>query len=161
MKTLFVAALAALLVACAGDDNSSTRATLDLQDYRGRWLVVNYWAKWCKPCIKEIPELNSLNEKYPQVAVLGIDYDAATGAELQKQIETLGITFPVLLQEPSAQLGIELPAVLPTTLIINPDGKLVQTLVGPQTIESLALATGQIAIPDADPDTEDLVEQRP
>lgn len=146
MRYLLLAAALPLLFACSNSGPSGNVLTsLDLSDYAGRWVVVNYWAKWCKPCIKEIPELNALDERYPGVAVLGVNYDGASGAELQAQVDTLGIAFPNLLTEPSAQLGTELPAVLPTTLVINPRGELVQTLVGPQTLESLARATGQEA----------------
>lgn len=145
MKSLLTVALTALLMACSGDSEptGNTRASLDLTGYEGRWVVVNYWAKWCKPCIEEIPELNALDERYSQVTVLGVNYDGARGTELQQQVDNLGVAFPTLLTEPSAQLGVQLPSVLPTTLILNPAGKLVQTLVGPQTLESLALATGQ------------------
>ena len=159
MKTLLVAVTASLLIACSGDNASpgNTRATMDLSEYQGRWVVINYWAKWCKPCIKEIPELNALDERYPQVAVLGVNYDGATGDDLQQQVDRLGVSFPTLLEEPSAQLNVPLPSVLPTTLILDPDGRLVQTLVGPQTLESLALATGQAAMPEAGPTTRDLI----
>ena len=104
--------------------------------------MINYWAKWCKPCIEEIPELNALDERYAQVAVLGVNYDGAVDQELQQQLDALGVAFPTLLAEPSAQLGTHLPSVLPTTLVLDPQGNLVGTLVGPQTLESLALAMG-------------------
>jgi thiol-disulfide isomerase/thioredoxin len=147
MRSLLALPLAVMLLACSGpaEPPGNTLAALDLADHQGHWVVVNYWAKWCKPCIEEIPELNSLNERYPQVRVLGVNYDGATADDLQQQIETLGVAFPTLLAEPSAQLGVELPSVLPTTLVLDPTGKLVQTLIGPQTLESLVLATGQAA----------------
>ena len=143
MKSLLIAALAALLVACSGDSAlpGNTRAVLDLNEYKGRWVVINYWAKWCKPCIKEIPELNALADRYAQVSVLGVNYDGATGADLEEQVKALGVGFPTLEQDPAAQLGIPRPVVLPTTLVVNPEGKLSSTLVGPQTLESLEQAT--------------------
>ena len=90
--------------------------------------------------------------------MLGVNFDAARGEELQSQIDSLGIEFPVILEEPSAALGTQLPQVLPTTLILNPDGQLVATLVGPQDLESLALATGQVGMPEAGPTADDLIE---
>lgn len=147
MKKLLIAFATSLsLLACGG--NTETPAALSLADYQGRWLVINYWAEWCKPCIKEIPELNALDAKYPQVAVLGVNFDGVTGDALQAQVDKLGIAFPVLEQNPSGGLGIQLPAVLPATFVFDPDGKLVHSLVGPQTLESLALATGQVGIVD-------------
>ena len=102
--------------------------------------MINYWAEWCKPCIKEIPELNRLAQQYPTIKVLGVNFDGASGDELDRQIEKFGIAFPILATDPAAELGTSRPMVLPTTLILAPDGTLADTLVGPQTLESLLAA---------------------
>ncbi len=107
--------------------------------------MINYWAQWCKPCIEEIPQLNALDAQYTQVTVLGVNYDGASGAELEQQRQKLGVAFASLAADPAAQLGTTRPVVLPTTLILDPAGQLVATLIGPQTLESLAQATGQAA----------------
>ena len=133
-------ALVLLLGACSADQPP---ASLQMDKLAGRWVVINYWATWCQPCIKEIPELNALHRQYPGVAVLGVNYDGATGDELEQQARELNIDFPLLITDPSAQLAIPRPMVLPTTLILGPDGRLRDTLVGPQTLESLARATAQ------------------
>ena len=113
---------------------------MSLEELRGQWVVINYWAQWCKPCIEEIPELNALDQKYEQVTVLGVNYDGAIGEALAQQQTRLGLAFASLEADPSAQLGIPRPIVLPTTLILDPDGQLAASLVGPQTIESLERA---------------------
>jgi thiol-disulfide isomerase/thioredoxin len=141
MKRLCGLLLLATLAACSPP---APPGELRLDQFRGQWVVINYWATWCKPCIKEIPELNALDE-FPQVAVLGVNYDGASGEELQQQLLELGITFPTLDADPAAQLGVARPLVLPTTLVLDPTGQLHATLVGPQTLESLAAATGQAA----------------
>lgn len=160
MRYFFTAVALALVTACNGPTEQlpdNVLASLDKTTYKGQWVVINYWAKWCKPCIKEVPELNALDRKYDQVAVLGVNFDGAQGDELQAQVSQLGIEFPIILEEPSSSLGTQLPQVLPTTLILDPDGKLVASLVGPQDLASLALAAGQVAMPDAGPTSEDLV----
>ena len=139
MKAFLYLLLALALTACSGEPAPRDK----LSELRGRWVVINYWAEWCKPCIKEIPELNELAREYPDLAVVGVNFDGAEGEELANQISQLGIAFPVLAEDPAARLGIPRPAVLPTTLILDPQGKLAQTLVGPQTLESLAQAVGQ------------------
>jgi len=158
---LVVAVITALLLAACTDPGpklpDNLLPSLDKGSYKGQWVVINYWAKWCKPCIKEIPELNALDRKYKQVAVLGVNFDAVRGDELQTQISQLGIEFPIILEEPSSVLGTQMPQVLPTTLILDPDGKLVATLVGPQDMASLALATGQVSMPEAGPTSEDIL----
>ena len=108
-------------------------------------MLVNYWAQWCRPCIQEIPELNAFDKRHSDVAVLGVNFDGASGEELQEQERRLGVGFPTLATDPAAQLDIQRPAALPTTLLVNPEGELADTLVGPQTEESLhnALATAR------------------
>ena len=75
MNKILLAVLLALVAGCNAPEppqRDGTIVALDKKAYQGRWVVVNYWAKWCKPCIKEIPELNALDSKYEQVAVLGV-----------------------------------------------------------------------------------------
>ena len=136
MKTLLtLVAILPLLAACADSGN-----TASLSAYEGRKLVINYWAQWCKPCIKEIPELNELAAHHSDIAVLGVNYDGLAGEELNAQIEALGIEFPTLAADPSAELGVPRPVVLPTTFIVDQSGTVIDTLLGPQTLASLQAA---------------------
>ena len=131
-RHLLTALVTGLLSACGG-----THSPLGSVD---DWTFVNYWAQWCKPCIREIPELNTLHGE-DGYTVLGVNYDGAQGEELARQVQTLGVAFPTLAEDPAEILGTERPAVLPTTLVLAPGGKLHQVLVGPQTVESLREAT--------------------
>lgn len=111
---------------------------------QGRWLLVNYWAIWCKPCIKEIPELNALQAQHPELRVLGVNYDRPPLPLLQAQADKLAIGFPLLLSDP-AGLGLQVPNLLPTSYLLDPSGRLVKTLRGPQTagaIEALLTEVG-------------------
>ena len=106
MKILVALMAIILSYGCSTDeqvrlaDGSHTQ----LSHWDDRWLVINYWAEWCKPCIKEVPELNALDAKYPQVAVLGVNFDGVTGAELQGQVEKLGIAFPRSYDDASGEV---------------------------------------------------------
>lgn len=142
MRTLLPILLSLALVACSPSQDSRDDG-LRLDELRGQWVVINYWATWCKPCIQEIPELNALARQYPGVTVLGVNFDGSRGEELARQVGELGIEFATLEEDPAAALGTDRPSVLPTTLVLGPDGELRATLVGPQTLESLALASGQ------------------
>jgi thiol-disulfide isomerase/thioredoxin len=144
MKAWLLLTMALVLGGCS-DRQDASPGTLDLERLRGQWVVINYWAEWCKPCIKEIPELNALDQRYPTVTVMGVNYDGLSGDELLGQAQTLGIEFRLLASDPAPQLGVPRPVVLPTTLILDPQGRLTETLVGPQTLESLALVTGQVS----------------
>lgn len=127
----FVLLVGFALTGCQSDK------TVAIDNYRGQWVVVNYWAEWCKPCIKEIPELNDLNSQNADVTVLGVNFDGAVGDELARQLDELKVAFETLPYDPSAELGIERPRALPTTVIISAEGDLKEVLIGPQTQESL------------------------
>ena len=102
----------------------------------GSWRIVNFWAIWCSPCRTEIPELNEL-DLLPHITVLGVNYDGIVGNELTAQSDNMGIKFVVLETDPSPELGIARPKVLPTTFLVNPVGVVKASLVGPQTAQSI------------------------
>lgn len=137
IKRVSLIAHLVLLIACSegalkvqgGDDTS-------LKDFSGQWLLINYWAIWCKPCIEEIPELNALNLQ-EGISVLGYNFDRAQGAELEEQIASLAIDFPVLLDDPAASLGLEAPKALPATIVLDQQGQFHSWLMGPQTRASI------------------------
>jgi len=116
---------------------------LDPEALKGRWVLINYWAEWCKPCLEEIPELNAFAEAYgEQVSVLGVNYDGVEGETLARVIVRFGIDFPVLSQDPASIYKFNRPEVLPVTFVINPEGVVQQRLVGPQTLADLKRVTG-------------------
>lgn len=135
---LLLLATVALMVACAPDywtDQHGKR--IEQQSLTSRWLVVNYWAEWCGPCREEIPELNALSIERPDVAVVGINFDALTGEQLREVSDQMNIRFPVLGQDFAAAMDLAKPAVIPTTYIIAPGGDQTVALQGPQTADAL------------------------
>lgn len=120
------------------------------ESFSDKWVIVNYWATWCAPCIKEIPELNELAADHADdLVVLGVNFDNPQGEEALKQLKKMKIEFPVFSAPPHDMLGVAMPEVLPTTFVFAPGMELRETLVGPQTGASL-LATTDIAAPAAD-----------
>lgn len=111
---------------------------IHLSDYHGKWLVVNYWATWCKPCLVELPELNALYLAHQQnIGVLGVSFDGLSALELQQVATSLHLTLPLLSNFPLAKFGVQEIPSLPVTLLITPEGKLHKVLYGPQTQASL------------------------
>ena len=108
--------------------------------WRGQWVLINYWADWCGPCREEVPELNHLNDSADGFTVLGVNYDYLEGGELRASIDALGITFPTLLDDPQSILGYDEATVLPMTVLIAPNGTLHRVLLGPQTAQTLQAA---------------------
>lgn len=144
--------LVTLTVLALGLPGCSKAPELELADgsasswdeLQGHWLVINYWAEWCAPCRKEIPELNELHADGADagVVVLGVNFDGLRGESLSKLVAEMDIRFPVLVEDPGPRWERSPPSVLPSTLIIDPQGNLNDVLVGPQTYESLAHAVG-------------------
>lgn len=122
--------------------SGDVQANVDPEAMKGRWVLINYWAEWCKPCLEEIPELNAFAEAHPEkVAVLGVNYDGVEGEALSRAIKRFGIDFPVLARDPASAFRFARPEVLPVTFVINPEGIVQQRLVGPQTFADLKRAT--------------------
>ena len=104
----------------------------------GKFVVINYWAVWCAPCRKEIPELNELASHNPEkLTVVGVNFDDSRGEVLLDEIEKLGIKFQSLVEDPRSTWGLEPVTILPETLIISAEGKLLHRLIGPQTLSSI------------------------
>ncbi|WP_323133354.1 TlpA disulfide reductase family protein [Marinobacter sp. F3R08] len=114
---------------------------LNWDTLRGQWVLVNYWAEWCKPCLEEIPELNEL-DKAPDITVLGVNFDDVQGDALVELGERMGIGFTMLADDPGPGFGWSLPVALPATFLVDPDGDLVETRFGPQTEEELRALIG-------------------
>ena len=108
----------------------------------GKWIVINYWATWCGPCREEIPELNRLSREQPEsLKVFGVNFEPVSADEMEENIKEMGILFPVFPEDPYEQLGYERPLVLPTTIVISPEGSIHAELVGPQTRDSIIALT--------------------
>lgn len=108
---------------------------------KGRWIFVNYWAEWCKPCATEIPELNQFAQTHENEAVvLGVNFDGVTGDTLKQQSEKLKIEFAVAVKDPAQLLGLPRPQSLPATYVIDQQGNYRTVLMGPQTHQSLKAA---------------------
>lgn len=115
--------------------------TVAWADYRGQWVLINYWAEWCKPCLEEIPELNDV-DAIEGVTVMAVNFDGISGDELIELGDRMGITFTMLTDDPAPVFDWTMPGALPVTFVVNPDGELTETLLGPQTEDGLMALMG-------------------
>jgi len=137
--------LAALLLLAAGGAAAQGFVFKDMQgqaqrlsDYRGKWVLVNFWATWCPPCLEEIPDLVALHEahKKTDLVVIGVALDS-TGESVVDFVAKKHVSYPVVLgdYELAEQVG-EVNA-LPTSYLFDPTGKLVSYQEGMVTRESV------------------------
>lgn len=140
MKTIFIyLAIIFLFFSCSKPDLRVFEGdNVFLSDLKGKWIIFNYWADWCPPCIKEIPELNNLQRNYSnKLKVFLINFDMLEGEELNQQLKKFDVKVDSLLSDPSTIYKWVIPENLPVTFIINKNGDLEHTLVGPQTEEEI------------------------
>lgn len=110
-----------------------------LADYRGKWVVVNYWATWCPPCQEEIPDLVEFHDRHKDddAVVIGINFEDIGEEQLSAFVDSFLISYPILRSEPLAETPLGSIPGLPTTFIIAPDGSPVARQVGPVTGKQL------------------------
>ncbi len=113
-----------------------------LADYRGRYVVVNFWATWCVPCIQEIPEIAAFARAHRDVGVIGIAIDAQDAAKVKRFAAKVGHDYPLVLSDDGVEAQLGHPAALPTTRIYGPDGKLVYDSAGRVDRRKLEAITG-------------------
>ncbi len=110
-----------------------------LSEFLGKWVVVNYWATWCPPCREEMPELEVFhaNHKDEDAVVLGVNMETISLARLREFAEEQFISFPILREQPRAHTELGKIPGLPTSYLIDPEGRVAGRQVGPLTLQRL------------------------
>lgn len=107
----------------------------NLSDYRGKWVLVNFWATWCPPCLEEIPDLIALHDahKDKDLQVIGIAMDYHSAAQVTEFADNMFISYPIVLGNEKVAAQIGPVRGLPMTYLYNPQGKVVAQNVGALT----------------------------
>ncbi|HET7358598.1 MAG TPA: TlpA disulfide reductase family protein [Rhodanobacteraceae bacterium] len=116
-------------------------ASFDLAAERGKWVIVNYWATWCNPCIEEMPAISAFVAGRRDVTAIGLAFEDTDRKDIEAFLAAHPVVYPVAQLDtthPPKDFGE--PLGLPTTYLIAPDGTLAKKFIGPVTVADLARA---------------------
>lgn len=129
MRKLVFAEAPAALAEVTLEDAAS--APVSLTQWRGRWVVLNFWATWCAPCRHEMPSLDRLQAALPEIAVLPVATGRNSVTAIEKFYAEAGIVNLPVLRDPRSELARNTAVMgLPVTLILDPEGREVARLIG-------------------------------
>lgn len=113
-----------------------------LSDYRGKWVLVNYWATWCPPCLEEVPDLVMLYDQHKDrdLMVIGVAQQYKSRQEVADFADDMLMSYPIVLGNDNVNKQIGSADILPTTYVYDPQGNRVKTkrgVISRQYIEKL------------------------
>lgn len=119
-------------------------ANFDLASQRGKWVIVNYWATWCTPCLKELPDISAYVAAHKdKVAAIGLAFEDSDRADIEKFLKTHPLSYPVaqvdVIEPPR---DFDTPKGLPNTYVIAPDGSVAKAFLGPIAAKDLDAVIG-------------------
>ena len=127
----FLAIAAAALVGAVCPAAPAAEKTLDLANHRGRVVIVDFWASWCKPCRQSIPWLNAMRDRYGAAGldVIGVNVDAER-ADADRFMRDVPMNFEIVF-DPDGALARQFKVKgMPSSFVFGRDGALIETHLG-------------------------------
>ena len=131
---------------------------MTLSDHRGKWVVINFWASWCSPCVKELPDFDSLVQEKPEVQFIGVNFEETTAEDTRSFLASLkvsafphvkydgdGIPLDFFIDREGKQLSLK---GLPSTFFVDPKGEMRKLHLGPIEKAELAQTIDQLMATD-------------
>lgn len=106
--------------------------TLRLSDYKGKVVLLNFWATWCPPCRAEVPDLVEMQREYRRrgLQILGITYPPQTAKEVRRFVREFKVNYPVALGTKETKALFDKSDTLPVTIIIDREGNVRDVIEG-------------------------------
>lgn len=106
--------------------------TVRLSDYRGKVVLINFWATWCPPCRAEIPDLVKLQQEYGKdgLQIIGVTYPPEQRSRVRRFTRSLKVNYPIALGTRETKASFSLNETLPLTVIIDREGMVRGTIAG-------------------------------
>ena len=119
-----------------------------LSSFKGRAVLLDFWATWCGPCLEELPDLAALHKKYEGrgFSVLGVSVDSGGAGEVAAFVRDHKMTYPVLISDGLLPENYAVPG-LPTAFLIDRRGLIVRRYLGPQSYADLAKDAEEVLAP--------------
>lgn len=126
--------------------------TFKLSAERGKWVIVNFWATWCSPCIAEMPAISKFVATHRDVTAIGLAWDRTPRAEIVKFVQKHPVDYPLAQVDPdNPHIPFAVPRGLPTTYLVAPDGQVARHFIGPVTARLLTQAIAAARAKTASP----------
>ena len=109
-----------------------------LADYKGKLVLLNFWATWCMPCRAEMPGMETLWQKYKEqgFVVVAISSDEGSPARVETFSKLLDLSFPILLDPEGEVSDLYKVSNMPTSFLIDRDGNIISRIVGTEAWDS-------------------------
>ncbi|MFB0519476.1 MAG: peroxiredoxin family protein [Acidobacteriota bacterium] len=106
--------------------------TVKLSDFKGKVIIIDFWATWCPPCVKEIPHFIELYEQYKEngFQMIGIAIQSGSATNVKQFVEEHGINYPILMGNKEITREYGGINAIPTTFVIDRQGRIVQKYIG-------------------------------
>ena len=131
---------------------------MTLSDHHGKWVVINFWASWCSPCVKELPDFDSLAQEKPEVQFIGVNFEETAAEDTRSFLASLkvsafphvkydgdGIPLDFFIDREGKQLSLK---GLPSTFFVDPKGEMRKLHLGPIEKAELAQTIDQLMASD-------------